>query len=77
MCLSGSVGLLNRGPGAQLSAEGLFSLLELEHCLKLRTATDQTPPLGAILSTTFYLQLSQTSCAPIYIIVLRPLNHFP
>ena len=42
VCLSRSPGLLNRGPGAQLSAESLFSLLDLEHCFKLWTATAQS-----------------------------------
>ena len=35
VCLSRSPELLKRGAGAQVSAERLFSLLDLEHCFKL------------------------------------------
>ena len=80
VCLSRSPGLLNRGPGAQLSAESLFSLFDLDHCLKLQLLNrgSRGPPLlGAVLSTASYFQLTRTSCAPSYIIVLRPLNLLP
>ena len=42
VCLSRSPGQLNRGPGAQLSAESLFSQLNLEHCFKLWNVTAQS-----------------------------------
>ena len=84
VCLSCSPGLLNWGPGAQLSAESLFSLLDLEHCFKLWTATAQSGVLRApvagccslysILSPTHLISNCLTSCLhPGNIIVRRPL----
>ena len=67
------------GLDAQLSAESLFSLLYLEHSssseLQLLNRGSRGPPLlGAVLSTAPYLQLTRTSCASSYIIVLCPLS---
>ena len=42
VCLSRSPVLLNRGPGALLSAESLFSLHNLEHWFRLWSATAQS-----------------------------------
>ena len=57
-----SPGLLNRGPGAQLSAKSLFSLLHLEHCLKFWTATAQSriPRAPSDWCCSLYIILSPT-----------------
>ena len=82
VCLSHSPGLLNRGPGAQLSAESLFSLLDL-WTATAQSGVPRAPSAGYwfsllhLISNSSDLQLIRTSCAPSYIIVLRSLNLFP
>ena len=76
--LSRSPGLLNRGPGGPASLEhgphsSIFSPTDLNSNCSLRGPEG---PLCwvLVLSTASYLQLTRNSCAPSYIIVLRPLN---
>ena len=76
--LSRSPGLLNRGPGGPASLEhgphsSIFSLTDLNSNCSIGGPGG---PLCwvLVLSTASYLQLTRTSCAPSYIIVLRPLN---
>ena len=79
--LSRSPGLLNRGPRGPASAGTYFSF---QHLLSnWSEALNSNCSIGGpdgplcwvlVLSKSSYLQLSRTSCAPSYIIVLRPLN---
>ena len=72
--LSRSSGLLKRGSGGPASLghgphSSIFSLTPTAQSGVLRT-----PSAGFWFSTASYLLLTRTSCAPSYIIVLRPLN---
>ena len=76
--LSRSPGLLNRGPGCPASLghgphSSIFSPTGLNSNFSIEGPEG---PLCwvLVLSTTSFLQLTRTSCAPSYIIVLRPLN---
>ena len=76
--LSRSPGLLNRGPGGPASLghgphSSIFSPTDLNSNCSIG---GRESPLCwvLVLSTASYLQLTRTSCAPSYIIVLRPLN---
>ena len=63
---------LSRTPGTQLSAESLFSLLDLEHCFKLWTATVQSevPRPSSAGRCSLYSVLSPTAsnflCTELY-----------
>ena len=74
---------LTGGLGTQFSAESWFLQFKLEHWLQTLSSNSSIGvPQGPfcwvlVLSTASYLQLTRTSRAPSYIIVLRPLNLFP
>ena len=77
VCLSRSPGLLNRRPGAQLSAESWFSLLDPEHCFKTLISNCncsigelRSPSAGCWFSLSHLISNWLTSCLhPGYIIV--------
>ena len=76
--LSRSPGLLNQGPGVPTSLghgphSSIFSPTNLNSNCSI--GGPEGPLCWVlVLSTASYLQLTRTSCAPSYIIVLRPLN---
>ena len=80
VCLSRSLGLLNRRPGAQLSAESWFSLLDPEHCFKTLISHCncsigglRASSAGCWFSLPHLLSNWLTSCLhPGYIIVRHP-----
>ena len=70
--LSRFPGLLNKGPSLSGTRSSFQHLLSNCNC----SIGGPEGPLSwvLVLSTASYLQLTRTSCAPSYIIVLRPLN---
>ena len=80
VCLSRSPWLLNRRPGAQLSAESWFSLLDPEHCFKTLISNYncsfggmRAPSSGCWFSLPHFISNWLTFCLhPGYIIVRHP-----
>ena len=73
--LSRSPELLNQGIGAQLSVESWAPTWTLTSSSELQLLNRVSWGCRVlVLSTASYFQLTRTSCAPSYIIVLCPLN---
>ena len=73
--LSRSPGLLNRGPGGPASPGHVSHSRIFSPTPTAQTGVMRAPSAGfRIISTASYLQLTRTSCALSYIIVLHPLN---